>query len=122
VLAVALLATGAMAVAYAKGWGAEDLLVVPNSLVIATYLIAMAAALRLVEGRARLFALVGLALCAGIFPFAGASLLLPLGVGVAALVYRWLTTARRRRGYGTPSREAAAAGTEAAEGGATVDS
>ena len=93
VIAVGALAGGALVLAYVRSWGAEAFLVVPNSLVIVVYLIGMAAGLRLLHGRARVLALVAFALCLVILPFAGVSLVLPLGVALAALLYR-----RHRRG------------------------
>jgi amino acid efflux transporter len=95
VAAVGTLAFGGLGLAYAEGWGAEKLLVVPNSLIMASYVIAMAAGTRLLEGRARGLALVGLLLCAAVAPFAGVSLVLPLSVGTAALVYKRLGSWRR---------------------------
>jgi len=92
VLAVGVYAGIGLAVAYAVGWDAAALLVVPNSLGIATYLVGTAAAVKLLGGRARLLAAVGFVLCLIIFPFAGAALVLPPAVAVAA----W--AARRRYG------------------------
>jgi amino acid efflux transporter len=96
---VGAIAAAGLALAYLRGWGAEAFLVVPNSLVIVVYAVGMAAGVRLLGGRARLLALVALALCLGILPFAGVSLVLPLGVASAAVLYR---LHRRRRS--TPRR------------------
>jgi amino acid efflux transporter len=88
VLVVASIAGGGLALAYLRGWGAEDFLVVPNSLVIVVYVVGTAAGARLLAGRARLLAVAAAALCLAILPFAGASLLVPAAVAAGALLYR----------------------------------
>jgi amino acid efflux transporter len=90
VLVVAAIAGGGLAVAYVRELGAEDFLIVPNSSVIIVYIGAMAAGVRLLERRARILAAVALLLCLAMVPFVHASLLIPAGVGSAALVYRRL--------------------------------
>jgi amino acid efflux transporter len=88
VLIVGTIAGGGLALAYARGWGAEAFLIVPNSLVIVVYVIGMAAGVRLLRGRGRLLALAAAALCLAILPFATGSLLLPFALAAAALLYR----------------------------------
>jgi amino acid efflux transporter len=88
ILVVGATAAGGLLLAYAQGWGAEAFLVVPNSLVIVVYIVAMAAGVRLLSGRARAIAAAAAALCLAILPFAGASLAIPAGVAASALLYR----------------------------------
>jgi amino acid efflux transporter len=88
VAAVALWAGVALGIAYAAGWGAEELLVVPNSLVLITYILGMAAALRLLSGRNRALAALALLLSLVLVPFAGVALVLPAVVALAAVGYR----------------------------------
>jgi amino acid efflux transporter len=88
VLAVAAVGAAGLLVAYVRRLGAEDLLFVPSPLVVATYVIAMAAAVRLLEGRARLLAACALVLCLGVVPVLGASSGVPVAVAAAALLYR----------------------------------
>jgi amino acid efflux transporter len=85
---VGAIATGALLLAFHQGWGAEAFLVIPNSLVIVVYLLAMLAGVRLLSGPRRMIALLATALSLIIIPFVGASLLLPAGVTAAALGYR----------------------------------
>jgi amino acid efflux transporter len=90
VLVVGAIAATGLALGYANGWGAEDFLVVPNSLTIVVYLLGMLAGVRLLRGRARVLAVVAAALCAGLLPFIGVSLAIPAGVAAAAVLYRRL--------------------------------
>jgi amino acid efflux transporter len=91
VFVVVAIAGGGILLAYLRDWGPETFLVVPNSLVIVVYIAGMAAGVRLLFGLQRLLALIATMLCLTILPFAGVSLLLPLGVAVAAFSYhRWL--------------------------------
>lgn len=98
VLAVGGIAAAGLGLCHLAGWGAEQVLVVPNSLGIATYIIGAAAGTRLLSGKYRLMALVSLAMCLAAFPFAGASIALPPAVAAAAWLY--LRLGRRN----TPSR------------------
>jgi amino acid efflux transporter len=92
---VGAIAAGGLGLALLEGWGAEAFLVVPNSLVIVVYIIAMAAGVRLLGGSARLVALAAALLCLAILPFVGVSLAIPGGVSSGALLYR---TWHRRQG------------------------
>lgn len=71
----------------AAGLGADDVVVVPSALVIATYVIGMAAAVRLLEGKSRALAAVGLVVCLGMAPFAGAAIAAPAVVAAGAVGY-----------------------------------
>jgi amino acid efflux transporter len=88
VICVGALGAAGLMLSAAFGRGAEDLVFVPSSLVVATYLVAMAAAVRLLDGRRRFLAGAGFALCAAVVPFVGAAILVPATVAVAALGYR----------------------------------
>ena len=93
---VGAIAAGGLLLAFVAGWGAEAFLVVPNSLVIVVYVVAMAAGVRMLDGSARLIAVVAALLCLAILPFVGVSLAIPAGVAAGALLYaRWR---RGRRG------------------------
>jgi amino acid efflux transporter len=89
ILVVGAIAGGALALAYARGWGADAFLVVPNSLVIVVYVVGMAAGVRLLAGRDRLLAVVAALLCLALLPFAGVALVLPVAVATAAVAYRY---------------------------------
>ncbi len=87
-LAIGGLAAGGLLLCYCLGWEAEQLLIIPNSLGLATYLIGTAAGVRILAGWQRWIAATALLLCSAIFPFAGASILLPLALAVVAFLYR----------------------------------
>lgn len=88
VLAVGGYAACGMLLSYAVGWGPEDLLVVPTSLGLATYVVGTAAGVRLLAGWARLLAAVAFLMCVAMLPFAGIFVLLPIVVAMGALLYR----------------------------------
>ena len=91
VLAVGWYATCGMLLSYALDWGPEDLLGVPTSLGLATYVVGTAAGVRLLAGWSRILAAAALLMCLAMLPFAGVFVLLPIAVAVAALLYRRLT-------------------------------
>lgn len=98
--AVAVLTVGGYAglgvlVGFFAHWGPETLLVVPNSLVIITFLAAMAAGVRLLRGKDRVLAVIGMTLCAVLVPFSGVMVVIPVAIAVLALAYRRWT--RRTR-------------------------
>jgi amino acid efflux transporter len=96
VLIVGGYAAVGMVVTYLAGWSASDLLIVPVSLALATYVIGTAAGVLLLSGTGRSLAGVSCALCLIIFAFAGGSVVLPVGVALATLVYRgWRGRTRR---------------------------
>jgi amino acid efflux transporter len=97
VIAVGALGAAGLVAAYIGRLGAEDLLFVPAPLVVATYVVAMAAAVRLLRGRARLLAGCGLALCLGVVPVLGASAAVPAALAVGALLYRRVGSRTRPR-------------------------
>ena len=88
VLAVGGYAACGMLLSYAAGWGPEDLLAVPTSLGLATYVVGTAAGVRLLAGWSRLLATAALLMCLALLPFAGVYVLLPIAVAIAALLYR----------------------------------
>lgn len=67
------------------GWGTDDIVFIPSVLVLATYLLGTAAAVRLFTGGLRLLASTALGLLLLTVPFAGWHLLLPPAVAVAVL-------------------------------------
>lgn len=92
---LAVLATGAIAGAallasLVGGFGAARILAVPNSLGIATYVLGLAAAVKLLPGWPRTWALLALLPTLAILPFSQVALALPVLVGGAALAYRRL--------------------------------
>ncbi len=90
VIAVGAYAAIGMLLSYAIGWAPEDILVVPTSLGLATYIMGSAAGTRLLAGGAKLLATVSMLLCLVVFPFAGAFVGLPVAVAVTAWLYRRL--------------------------------
>jgi amino acid efflux transporter len=98
---VGAIAAGGLAVALREGWGADAFLVVPNSLVIVVYVVAMAAGVRLLRGSARVVAAAAGVPCLALLPFVGVSLAIPAGVAASALLHSSL---RRRAGASTGLR------------------
>jgi amino acid efflux transporter len=97
---VAAIAGGGLILGYIRNWGAEAFLVVPNSIVIVVYVVGMLAGIRLLDGRARLLAATACVWCAGLIPFVGVSLIVPLTLALIAVLYRWrrgLLTGEERR-------------------------
>ena len=92
----------AMAVAYVAGWGVDDLLPLSASSFIATYVLSMAAAMRLLHGWARLGAAVALVACTVVLLFSGALLAWIVGVSIASALY---TRARSSRPQQDPVGE-----------------
>jgi amino acid efflux transporter len=90
VIAVGAVGAAGLAVTLVGRLGAEDLLVVPSSLVILTYVLGMAAGVRLLHGRERSRAAIGLAMCLAVAPFAGGSLFVALVIAGGAIAYRRL--------------------------------
>lgn len=88
VLAVGAYAASGLTLSYLAGWGADAWLFIPNSLGIATYVVGGAAGVKLLGGAGRWMALASCVLCAALLPFAGAFVLLPLAVALAAVYYR----------------------------------
>lgn len=94
VLLVGFFAEGGLALSWLIGLDANFWLALPNTLVLLTYILGMAAGARLLSGGARWLALVSLALCLVALPFTGVSLGLALLIALVALAYRWLRSRR----------------------------
>jgi len=90
VLAVGGFAAIGMLLSYVVGWNPKDILVVPTSLGMATYIVGSASGTRLLAGGAKLLAMISMLLCLAVFPFAGAFVGLPVAVAAAAWMYRRL--------------------------------
>jgi amino acid efflux transporter len=97
VLLIGVFAEGGLLVSWLVGLDATFWLALPNTLVLLTYILGMAAGARLLSGRARLLALLSLLLCLLALPFTGASLWLALLIALAALAYRWARLRAERR-------------------------
>lgn len=95
VLAVAALATAGLALAALFGWGTETLVVVPATLVVAVYVVAAAAAIRLLPGWGRVSGAITLVLTLAIVPTAASHALIPVAVALVALLSRRLWHGRR---------------------------
>lgn len=89
------------------GWGTDSIVFVPSVLVLATYLLGAAAAVRLFTGHLRALAIITIALLLITVPFAGRHLLVPIavaGVVVAADALRTPGRSPRRAGPGPRGR------------------
>jgi amino acid efflux transporter len=93
-LGVLVLANGiGLFLAYVAGWRIADLLPISTSSFIATYVLSMAAAMRLLTGPLRVGAGVSLVACVIVLAFTGGLVLWIVGVTLASLAY---TRSRRR--------------------------
>jgi amino acid efflux transporter len=97
VLTVGLVAAGGLVLAAAMGWGTETLVVTPSTLVVAVYLLAAAAGVRLLRGAARACAVATIVLTALVAPAAAGHVLIPLVVAVLAVACRRLVAVHGRR-------------------------
>lgn len=87
------------------GWGTDDIVFVPSVLVLATYLLGCAAAVRLFHGSRRAVATVALVSLLATIPFAGWHLMIPPAVaGVVVLIH---ALSRRRPGWSRGPRRGA---------------
>ncbi|MEU1892048.1 amino acid permease [Streptomyces pristinaespiralis] len=77
-------------------WGTADLVAVPATLVLTTYLVASAAGMRLLRGKQRLLPGLSFAMAAVVTPSAGAHLLIAAGIALAVV----LAGLRRRQVLG----------------------
>ena len=84
---LAAVGVSALVVAYLTNLRLADLLAPSNSAFIATYVLSMAAAVRLLRGPLRLGAAVSLVACLVVFAFTGALVVWIAGVLVAAMLY-----------------------------------
>jgi amino acid efflux transporter len=89
-IALGMLTMTGMLLCYFSHWEAEQLFIIPNSLGLATYIVGTAAGVRIMTGWKRVMAAIALLLCGAIFPFAGASILLPVGLAIVAYSYQRL--------------------------------
>lgn len=97
VLLVAGIGFAGLAGAALFGWGTETLVFIPSVLVLATYLLGSAAAIRLFSGPCRLVAVIAVTLLALSVPFAGWHLVVPAAIAAAVLIFgRRSSTAVRR--------------------------
>ena len=78
---------GALLVAYLTGLRIGDLLPASTTSFIATYVLSMAAALRLLRGPLRIGAAIALVACLVVFVFTGWLMLWVAGVTLLALLY-----------------------------------
>jgi amino acid efflux transporter len=97
VLTVAVIAYAGLALALAFGWGTETLVIVPSTLVVAVYLLAAAAGIRLLRGTGRLCAVLTIVLTLLVAPAAARHAVIPIATTLIALaVRRAVRTARAR--------------------------
>lgn len=79
------------------GWGTEELVFVPAVLVLTTYLIGMAAAIRVLTARARAVAVLGFVALLAAVPFTGRNLVIPVVILLAVWVGLWIRDRRSHR-------------------------
>ncbi len=89
----ALIAVAAL-VAYFAGWGIADLLPLSTSSFIATYVLSMAAAVRLLRPPMRYAAAISLAACVVVLFFAGPLLVWIAGIAASSLGYQQVVARR----------------------------
>jgi amino acid efflux transporter len=85
----------AAAVSYLKGWGIADLLPLSTSSFIATYVLSMAAAVRLLRPPLRYAAAISLIACVLVLVFAGPLLVWIVGIAACSLAYQQYVARRR---------------------------
>lgn len=86
IVLVATIAYAGIGVAAIRGWGTETLVVVPSTLVVAVYLLAAAAAVKLLTGVGRICAISTVLLTLTVTPSASSHALIPLIVAALALL------------------------------------
>lgn len=89
-------------VAYIAGWGIADLLALSTSSFIATYVLSMAAAVRLLRPPMKHAATISLAACVVVLFFAGPLLVWIAGIAAASLGYQQVVARRSRFVHGSP--------------------
>jgi amino acid efflux transporter len=77
----------ALVAAYVAGWSIRDLLPLSTSSFIATYVLSMLAAMRLLQGPLRVGSAIALVACAIVLTFTGALIGWIIGITVASLAY-----------------------------------
>lgn len=97
VLVVGGIGAAGLLLSWACGWGTEDIVAIPSTLVAVTYVVGMASGIRLLTGRTRAAAACALVLTLCTLPFALVHAVVPVVVTAAALGYRRLT--RRRPSF-----------------------
>lgn len=97
VLAVALIALAGIGVAWLQQWGTEVLIVVPSTLIVAVYLLAAVAGVKLLRGAGRAAAIATVALTALVVPSALGHVAIPLIVIALALATHWACRTARSR-------------------------
>jgi amino acid efflux transporter len=102
VAAVAGIAGAALALAAARGWGAEAFVALPSSMGLTVYVVGCLAGVRLLRGWSRLAAAVSCAACTAIASFAGRALWVQAAVAAAALIW-YLARRRARRAVADPA-------------------
>jgi len=95
IAAVGLVGGLGLLLAWLFGWGTQQIVFIPATLVIVVYLIGTAAAVKLLHGPQRLIAATGTALTACALPFALGHVLVPITVAALALI-SGLTVRRHR--------------------------
>src|SRR2546428_162173 len=88
------LCAAAALLSYVAGWNIADLLPLSTSSFIATYVLSMAAAMRLLRPPLRYAAAVSLVACVGVLFFAGTLLVWIAGVAACSVGYQWLVARR----------------------------
>ena len=86
-IVLVLLNAVGLLLAYVAGWQIADLLPISTSSFIATYVLSMAAAMRLLSGPLRIGAAISLVACVVVLAFTGALVAWIVGVTIAALLY-----------------------------------
>lgn len=105
VFAVVVIALAGLAVSAVLGWGTEELVAVPSTLVVAVYGLTAIAGARLLGGAGRAAAVGAVVLTIIVAPSAMQHLLIPVSVTVAALASRWTIRFRRRQRHERQSAE-----------------
>jgi amino acid efflux transporter len=101
--ALGVLCAVAATCAYAAGWRIADLLPLSTSSFIATYVLSMAAAVRLLRPPLQYAAAIALIACVLVLVFSGPLLAWIGGVAGCSLGYQWLAAARARGRCPVPS-------------------
>jgi amino acid efflux transporter len=85
---VGSIGAGGLLLAWLQRWGTQNIVAIPSTLVIVTYLVGMSSGVKLLSGRERGVAALALALTVCTVPFALTHALVPVGVAAAAIAYR----------------------------------
>ncbi|HEX9039201.1 MAG TPA: amino acid permease [Ktedonobacterales bacterium] len=96
---IGLFAAGGIILTYFANLSLDFWLALPNTLVLLTYILGMAAGVRLLRGAGRALSIATLLMCLAVLPFTGLALGPALLIALVAIVYRWQ---RLRRAAITP--------------------